>query len=185
MNDDRAYYLNRIIPILKSKFSLTGYYYIRPEYHVICIPIKSKRIFDFLNDLGMPIGDKKNKLRITDVMFNSSKAVKAAILRGLLDTDGCIYARKDENYRYLEVKITSGSKLFLYDIKSVLQEFGLPAYVHWQEKRDAGDVVLRGNNNIERWMAQIGTSHPLIKERYNEWIETGRLLPKNHIKVGS
>lgn len=185
MNDDRTYYLNRVIPILRSKFNLTGYYYTRPEEHVICIPIKSKRIFDFLNDLGMPIGDKKNKIRITDRMFNNSNAVKAAILRGLLDTDGCIYARKDENYRYLEVKITSGTKPFLYDIKSLIRDFGLPAYVHWQEKRDSGDVVLRGNNNIEKWMAKIGTSHPLIRERYNEWILTGKLLPKNPTKTGS
>ncbi len=178
MTDDLHYYLDYVIPILQRRFNLSGYYYKRSSEHVIGIPIKSRLIFDYFNSLGMPIGEKKNKLRITEQIFNSPIDVKASVLRGLLDTDGCLYARKDEDYKYLELKISSGSKSFLYDMGELLNNLDFPAYVHWQNKRDSGDVVLRGNRNIRRWMYNIGTSHPLIKERYGQWIKTGRLLPK-------
>jgi hypothetical protein len=172
LTDDFYYYKDRIIPILRSRFNLKGYYYTREKYHVICIPIRSRAIFDFFASLGMPIGKKKNKIRITKNMFSMSKQNKAAVLRGLFDTDGHMFARKDEGYKYLHIKITSGSYVFLKDIKALMNEFDLPAYIH------GTDVIIRGNSNIKTWMEKIGSSHPVNIKRYNQWQTTRMLLPK-------
>lgn len=109
--------------------------------------------------------------------MKGARSKKAAVLRGLLDTDGCIFARKDEGYRYLHIKITSANKEFLNQLKDMLQDFNLSAYVHWQGDH-GGDVIVRGNKNIKSWMKFIGTSHPIVKQRYESWINTGVLLPK-------
>lgn len=172
MNDDLNYYTLRIIPILKEKFNLSGCYHIRAEDHVICIRIKNKRVFDFFKELGMPIGKKKNKIRITKEMFKSTASAKAAILRGLLDTDGHIFARKDEGYKYPYLEISSGTHRFLEDIKQLILEFGLPAYLH------DTNVLIRGGKNLRLWMEKIGSSHPVHINRYNTWLLEGKLLPK-------
>ena len=172
MTDDLDYYSLRIVPILKEKFNLSGHYRTRSTDHVIYIRIKNKRVFDFFKGLGMPVGKKKNKIRITRKMFKSSASVKAALLRGLLDTDGHIFARKDEGYKYPYLEISSGSDKFLDDIKRLIREFGLPAYIH------DTNVLIRGGKNLKGWMEMIGSSHPVHTNRYDTWLSTGKLLPK-------
>ena len=176
MKDDLDYYDSRILPILKL-FNCKAGYQFRPEYNVITIRINNKKIFTFLKNLGMPVGKKKDKLRISKEIFFSSKETKAAVLRGLLDTDGHMFARKDEGYRYPYIKITSASRLFRKDIKKLIREFGLPAYEHGE------DIQVRGSANVKQWMGLIGTSHPLNMKRYNTWLNTGVLLPKKGLVV--
>jgi len=175
LKDDTKYYEDCIIPILRSKFDLRTNYHARTKENVIYIAIKSKRIFNFFKLLGMPVGKKKDKIRITNTMFNSSSNIKAAILRGLLDTDGHIFARKDEDYKYPHLKITSASNKFLNDIKILINEFNMPAYIH------GDDVLIRGSKNLKKWMKIIGSSHPINNYRYKQWLETGKLLPKHQL----
>ncbi len=171
MYDDLEYYKNKIIPIIRSFNSYVNYRLI-PEQTTIRITIRSRLIFDFLKELGMPVGEKKGQLRITKEMFGSPNVVKAAILRGLLDTDGHIFARKDEDYKYLHLEITSADDRFRKDIIKLIGEFGLRAYEH------DTNVLIRGNANVRHWMKAIGSSHPVHIKRYNRWLNTGKLLPK-------
>jgi len=178
--DDYWYYQRYLVPLLRSKFNLKVNPHIRKNYNVIYTVIGSKRIFDFFKNLGMPVGKKKNKIKVTARMFRSSKNAKAAILRGLLDTDGCIFARKDEGYRYPHIKISNSNLKFLLQLKKLLKQFGLPAYVHW-EGEHGGDVIIRGSKNVKNWMNFIGTSHPVHRRRYVEWLQSGKLLLKSHL----
>lgn len=172
MHDDLEYYKRRLVPLLQSKFKSKTNYHFRPENNVIYLRLKSRGLFNLFNKLGVPVGKKKNKLRITEQIFHSNVSAKAAILRGLLDTDGHIFARKDEGYKYPYLKITSGSSRFLQDLKKLIREFGPPAYIH------GTDVLIRGGGNLSLWMKKIGSSHPMNINRYNTWLSTGRLLPK-------
>ncbi|MDE1833692.1 MAG: hypothetical protein KGH58_04720 [Candidatus Micrarchaeota archaeon] len=170
--DDYGYYFDHLVPLINSKFNIAVHPRIRFDCNTINIFISNKIIFDFFNGLGMPTGHKKGKLEITPKLSHSKKSAKAAILRGLFDTDGHIFARKDEGYRYPHIKITSATPYFLVQLKDLIREFGLPAYIH-----DI-DVQLRGSKNIKKWMELIGTSHPTHQARYASWLETGKLLPK-------
>ncbi|MDE1850514.1 MAG: hypothetical protein KGH54_01825 [Candidatus Micrarchaeota archaeon] len=171
MTDDFAYYTNFLLPLIKDKFNVSPKPTFREEENVIVVAIRSKPIFNFFKKLGMPVGKKLKKIRITKPM-KASTGSRAAILRGLLDTDGHIFARKDEGYKYPYLKITSGSNIFLKNIKSVIRGFGLPAYIH------GDDVQIRGGKNLKIWMQAIGSSHPTHINRYNSWLSTGKLLPK-------
>lgn len=171
-NDDREYYNNFLLPLLHSKFLLKTKARERSYDNTIRIHIRSKKIFDFFQKIGMPVGKKKGKLRISKNILESSKQTKAAILRGLLDTDGQIFARKDENYRYPYLIITSADQTFLKQLKKIIREFDLPAYIH------TSNVVIRGGENLKNWMKLIDSSHPIHKARYEYWKNTGKLFPK-------
>lgn len=176
-NYDLQYYKNFLTPILKSKFNIRLSYRVRKDCNAINMDIHNKQVFMFFKDIGMPIGDKKNKIMLPPKTFSLPKKSKAAILRGLLDTDGCIFARKDEEYKYPHLEISSGTLKFLLQLKKLIRQFGIPAYVHWTNGH-GGNVLLRGSKNVKLWMKQIGSSHPVIKERYNKWLTEGILLPK-------
>ena len=179
--DDFNYYMDFLVPTLKSKFDIAITPRIRSDSNTIYVVINNRKVFEFFKALGMPVGKKKNKISLAGVL-RYDKRVKAAILRGLLDTDGCIFARKDEGYRFLHIKITSATLSFLLQLKKFLKEFELPSYVHWQGVH-GGDIIVRGNRNIKEWMNVIGSSHSMVKKRYNEWVTTGRLLPKNSMLI--
>jgi len=96
---------------------------------------------------------------------------KKMVIRGLLDTDGCFFARKDEDYRYPYILISSAYSDFRKQIVNILRERSYPAYIH------GTNVLVRGAANIHKWMSDIGSSHPKIIKKYEEWIRTGRMLP--------
>jgi hypothetical protein len=188
LKDDFTYYKDYILPILREKFGIKISLKERPVYGSVSAYIGNKMVFDYFKKLGIPIGEKKDKIKIPKQVLDSSLNVKAAVLRGLFDTDGHLFARKDEGYRYPSIKITSASKSFLVQLKGLIREFGLPAYIHMYSRMgeiNGGDVLIRGAGNVKIWMALIGTSHLLNKARYIEWLNTGKLLPKKLYQMGS
>ncbi len=75
----------------------------------------SRPVFDTISALGFPIGVKRDKLRIPDVVKNGSDDEKLSFLLGVLITDGGI--RKNET-----IIFHSGSKLFLEDLTQLFKE---------------------------------------------------------------
>ena len=81
----------------------------------------SKNIFLFLsNELGFPVGKKKDRLRIPNFIFHS-KVFGRAFLRGLFDTDGGFHRH---NPFSAKVEITSHSKEFRQDIANLMITLG-------------------------------------------------------------
>ncbi|MDE1824313.1 MAG: hypothetical protein KGH74_03370, partial [Candidatus Micrarchaeota archaeon] len=62
--DDLEYYQNFLLPTLKSKFNIKLSYRIRKDCNAINMNINNKQVFMFFKNLGMPIGDKKNKIKL-------------------------------------------------------------------------------------------------------------------------
>lgn len=137
---------------------------------VLRIIVNSLRIFKQLSLLDLPVGKKKNP-RIPNSIMALPWGFKRNVIKGLLDTDGCIFARRDEGYRYPYIMITSAHDGVRKQLVEMLRERGYPAYIH------SKDMLVRGSANLRRWMSDIGSSNPKIIKKYEEWINTGRMLP--------
>ena len=75
----------------------------------------SKESFDEISELGIPIGVKRDKLRIPRIILNSQRDSKLNFFLGVLITDGCI--RKNRT-----IIFHSGSKLFLEDLSRLIDD---------------------------------------------------------------
>ncbi|MBT4376369.1 hypothetical protein HOD29_03260 [archaeon] len=75
----------------------------------------SKEIFSQIASLGFPIGLKKYKLRIPDIVWNFNRNEKMLFIKGVIITDGSI--RKQGN-----VLFHMGSKDFLDDLSNLIYE---------------------------------------------------------------
>ncbi len=141
----------------------------RNSSNTTILQTSTKRVFDWFIENGFPVG-KKDGIVIPKKLLGLPKNKLNKIIRGIFDTDGCISARKDENYRYPYIFISSSSIVLREQIKDILRQQKIPAYVH----KDT--VVVRGIKNFNKWFELIGSSNLRNLKRYKEFQTSGRLL---------
>ncbi len=135
------------------------------------LSVRSRFVYEWLLRLGYPVGKKPKDFALPEAVVKLPVENLNALLRGFLDTDDHINARKDENYKYPYVTIKSYSAPLRGQIKEILRKQGIPAFIH------AESVSVRGIKNIHKWFDLIGSSNPRITDKYKEFCETGRILP--------
>ena len=130
-HSDFNYYKNFIQPMFQKHFNLRGRLFIRKDnstrYH-----IRSKRVFDFFESLGIPVG-KKGALLAIPSQIVSNKALAIACIRGIWNTDGSIYRRYTKiypsqkrfygNYLVMELKMIAGP--LVLQVKEILDSIGV------------------------------------------------------------
>lgn len=129
----------------------------------------SKKLVDFLVLMGMIKGHKiHNGLRIPEWILEDKKFWKPFI-RGLFDTDGCVYLdrhyRENKTYKHIGWTISSNADKLIIDIISVLKKLGYsPSYRESQHS-----VYLRKQMEISRYFEEIGTHNPKHLSRYRQF----------------
>lgn len=137
--------------------------------HAINVVVSSKSLVKFLHSQGLPIGNKlKNNLAIPPWVLSNKKYQKAFI-RGLFDTDGCVYLdihrRQDTIYKHIGWAITSHAPLLVQGIIAVLRGLSFsPSYRVTQRS-----VYLRRQEEIARYFSEIGTSNQKHYQRYHRF----------------
>lgn len=167
---DRRYFEKHLLPIVKRLFRVKIKLYFRKDSNVVDLVTKSRNVSSWLIERDFPLG-KKTELRIPNWITSKPPEKINNVIRGLFDTDGCISARKDERYKYPYIFIASESEILKNQIKTILREQGLPAYIHGHS------VVVRGCKNIKKWFNLIGSNNPRNYRRYQRWLKKGYLRP--------
>lgn len=157
---------NLIEKIFNDKPSLK----VRTDERSIVIVLSSKAASKYLHQLGMPMGNKiKANIAVPSWVINSKK-YSIAFLRGLFDTDGCIYLDRHKIngkiYLHLGWVITSYSRQLRKDIVSILTKLGfLPT-----NRATQTSVFLRRQAEIKKYFMQIKTSNSKHLMRYQKFI---------------
>jgi hypothetical protein len=168
---DKEYFDYFLVPMLHELFKTNVKPRKRKWENTIDLVSCASNVSGWLVRHGFPVGKKYN-LQIPPSIMSMPPEKKNNVIRGLFDTDGCVAARKDEEYKYPYVFIWAKNKKLREQIKEILREQGMPAYLH-------GDaVVLRGCNNFKIWFKKIGSSNPRNIKKYDEWLSTGKIIPK-------
>lgn len=90
---------------------------ISKQKNILRLRTYSKKLSFFLNkEYGLPLGSKSGKLKVPRQFFKSKCLLKAYI-RGLFDTDGSFYIRRNKD---AVVEIISIDKSYLNNIRAVL-----------------------------------------------------------------
>lgn len=165
-------YLKYLQIEISSRYGTYVYYYDYKDRNLCFLSIKNKQISLFLHKFGFPMGLKYGKLKIPNKLLNLPWKKKKMILRGLFDTDGSIFAKKREKYRYPHICISLKDKKVLRQTRVILRDKNYPCWI-------GGDnLFLRGNENIKRWFLDVGSSNERNLFKYRYWIKNG-IMPKN------
>ena len=166
-------YLKELKEKIKKEYNLHSYYYEYKDKNVCNLIIRNKKFCLELNKkFKFPIGLKYKKLLISSKILNLNWDIKKFVIRGLFDTDGSIFARKDEEYKYPHIVITSKNIYLLNQIKTLLRGRGYPAHIN------GNDVRIKGISNAKLWFSDIGSSNQRNLIKYNYFLKRG-YLPAN------
>lgn len=148
---EEKYIANHIFPLYKKIYNIN----LKPSrrHNVSGFEIYSNSICEFKNKvLGIPYGKKINKIEIPEkVLATKNKDIYYAIIRGMFDTDGCVYLRYK---RYPIISITIKSKKLINQLKHMLDKLGyIPSVYKWT-------ITLNGPTMLKKWIKDIYSNNP-------------------------
>lgn len=174
--EDRAY-AARIQRMVKKLFGISSVLYILKEKGRADIVVTAKNLVEFLQKKGIKKGDKvKNQINVPEWIFKR-KEYQAACLRGLFDTDGCIYrhtyAVNGKKYRYIKMCFRNYSIPILMSLTKILKHLGF--YPRLDKKHKS--VYLHKPSEVNKYFLKVGTTNPRYHNKYKKFFSAkiGRL----------
>lgn len=163
--EDRPY-ADWICKLAQRLFSLTPTHLIREQLGAADLLVSSTELVDFLVQHGVPRGHKlRHGLSIPKWVMENSR-YRLACLRGLIDTDGSIYAHRyrvnGTAYQYAKICFSSASPDLLSDVYRVLKEAG------YSPRLKSRCVYLERSSDVDRYLSEIGTHNPRYQRRYED-----------------
>ncbi|MEK6896225.1 MAG: LAGLIDADG family homing endonuclease [Nanoarchaeota archaeon] len=160
---DVQYYNELIIPTFKSVVpDLKPHIYSSyGKVNGVRIVFYSKDLFNFFkHGFGFVPGKKAHTIAIPDRIMQSKDELVRATIRGIFDTDGCVFIDKRKSYKlyYPRIALQTVSKDLYNQLVSYLsRHFSL--YNTFNEKRQIYIIEIYGINQVKRWMDLIGFSN--------------------------
>jgi hypothetical protein len=122
IRNDREYYNHHVQLLYKKLYGIKVHVRDMPSTGVLGFQLWSTPLVKFKHEnFGLPLG-KKIDIRIPE-MFLKTPEFKISILRGVFDTDGCIYLENKRNKKYPRVEIRNTSETLIEQISVILKEF--------------------------------------------------------------
>lgn len=164
-----AKYARYVSDLCKKLFGILPVMRRRKGSKTLVILLASTSVVDFLVSQGLSRGNKiKNGLNIPDWIFKNESFQKLC-LRGLVDTDGCIYIHKhrvcDKLYKNIGLSFSSHSPELISFMMTTLEKFGIIAYITGR----GTDVYIYQKDYIAKYLKIFGTSNNRIRSVYKKW----------------
>lgn len=157
--DEQEYYRSVVVPLVHALFDIPLHPKRRSGGGNGSFGVMScnRQITGFLSRY-FPVGKKSRTVRIPEEILNGSADLQYAFIRGLFDTDGCLwfnrhYTRK--YYFYPKLAISSASIRLRDEVLDLLHDLGFAAHGWDDAKRGNYQLCLAGKRNIHRWMHTI------------------------------
>jgi intein/homing endonuclease len=162
-------YSKYIASLCKKLFDVEPAIRKRKNANALVISLTSTSVVDFLVVNGLPRGNKlKNGLAIPSWVLNKSLYRKACV-RGLVDTDGCIFIHthkvKGKRYDNIGLTFTSYSLELIIQVAEILQEFGVAPHI----SKSGRDIYIYQADAVFRYLKIFGTSNNRISFVYKKW----------------
>ena len=177
--DEKQYYQDFIIPAFSNNFGMKGRLLQRKGEHATRYHMKSRKVFSYFQSLGLPIGKKPDNLKIPEIML-ANKEFALACVKGIWDTDGCIYQRYKRQYSYhpkhyshhLVLQLKMKAKPLLSQVKMILAAEGINSNAIRREK-SAAVLRITDQKSIHLFLSKVGfrNGHHLRRlERFRQLI---------------
>lgn len=166
-------YLTKVMPtILRKLFKVKSHFYFRKDSRTMVLNFYSKLLFCLLTKrFGFIAGNKTYTVKIPEEILQAGEQFIFRTIRGIFDTDGCVFFDKRKPYKnpYPRVTLQIASEPLFLQLKTFLERH-FPLYTYYRPKRRLFAVEVYGHKQFEKWMKLIGFSNQRhlnrIKENY-------------------
>ncbi len=176
--NDYDYFNNVLKTLIKDVFDKDVSIRFRKNYNIVFIYFQSPEIFNILKSTGFPVG-KKGEIRIPKNLLNLDWKITKCIIRGLIDTDGCVYFTKNgsETYSYPAIDFRSISQTLINQMYELLKRNGFNPYKRYTH------LILYGKNNFDKWLSEIGFSNFNHISKTRVWKLNGECKPDKNLNL--
>ncbi len=165
---DKDYLEKRLRPIIKKKCPENKpKIYFKKGKRGMELRVFSKRLFEDLKRLGFNPGKKSHTVRIPKQVLENKKHTRATI-RGIFDTDGCLYIDRRKRYKvpYPRITLQSASIGLIGQIESFLSK-DYKTYVNTQNRDGYRNYIeIYGHKQLGKFLKQIGFSNARHTSKY-------------------
>ncbi|HUY05361.1 MAG TPA: LAGLIDADG family homing endonuclease [Candidatus Paceibacterota bacterium] len=157
-------YASYVTELIEKLFRVKPRIYHLFKKSVNNIVVSRKELVQYSHELGLPIGNKvKQQFDIPEwIKLNQNYSI--ACLRGLVDTDGCVFTHKYRVkgtwYAYKKLSFTSASKPLRQSIHDLLRK------LEFHPRMAGEDVRLDRVEDMKRYFKLIGSHNPKHLRRY-------------------
>lgn len=162
-------YADFMVRLIKRLFSIVPSINYRRIENTGNVVISSSNVVELLKQHGIKVGDKTKWGKAPEWIWQN-RLYQAAYLRGLMDTDGCVYHHKykvnGKWYSFTKIAFTSYSAPLRETIFHMLKN------LIFSPKLYGNRVYLYKRAEVDRYFKEIGTNNPRYLERYNRFSVT-------------
>jgi len=165
--DDKEYG-KFVINLIKKLFNTHIGVYHYKKYSVIRYVVSRIELVKFCTEkLGLKKGNKIKQQIDIPGWIKKDKKYSIACVRGLIDTDGCVfdhkYKVKGKWYSYKKISFTSYSKPLRIFVFNILKKNGLNPRLAWDR-----DVRLDSKKDMQKYFQIFGSNNPKHLRKYNK-----------------
>jgi intein/homing endonuclease len=152
---EHAHYIQQL---LKDLFGVPATLTLRKDKKACTVLASSKELCNFFEGQGIPKGNKLRKGMRIPQWVDSNRDYRYAFVRGLIDTDGCVYFDrhrvKEVSYSSVCIAFTNASNILLSYVEEMLKSEGL------HPTRWGRNIRLRRRSEVLWYAREIGFSNP-------------------------
>jgi len=154
----------------------------RPNQNTLVLVCSSIDLVDFLVKKGSVRGNKIVQQIDIPNWINSNSEYKKAFVRGLVDTDGCLFIHKHITKNVLCNNIgfcfTNSCKKLIISMARIFKEFGINPHIADKGRR----IYLYSFKDVVSYLNIFGSSNPRIFKKYLQWINIKKYRDDNIVK---
>jgi hypothetical protein len=170
--DDAEHYYKRITELYMKLYGISLNIRKMESTGVIGFQIWNDDLVDFKHKIGLPLG-KKNELNIPTILNN--RLLFFSFMRGLFDTDGCLFLEKRNKKLYPRIEIRTVSQKLCSQMVSNFSKYGFPckSFKHVRKEKKWNDIyIIRFNGipNLRKWWILIGSNNPKHLKKFTKFI---------------
>jgi hypothetical protein len=175
LKDEKKYMINYIKPLFEKVFKIKMN--VKQTTNTIYVWKQSKDLVYTLNKYGLPAGNKKNKNVKIPVWIMSNNLFLSSCLRGLFDTDGCVYPKNKTNL-YPTIWISSTIPSLRFSITKACEKLGF-RISKWRKTRN--DSCIDKREDVFNFFNKIKPNNPKHIARWLKFNKPPSSSPVNQI----
>ncbi len=171
---DDLLYADYVTNLIKKLFGVTPKRYKKKSKQAINIVVSRKKLSEFCQKLGLPIGNKIGGGAHIPRWVSMNQKYIIGCMRGLFDTDGSFfihsYVSKGRKYSYLKISFSNASPPLIDDVFSSLQKLKICARV----SKNCREVLIESKKDVHKFIKIIGTHNPKHQNKIRRVAPNGK-----------
>ncbi len=173
-NKDDLLYSKFVRKMMQELFGIKPAITKRPNFSVNVLIASRVGMVQYLHSLGLVIGNKIKQEVDIPAWIKENKEFQIACMRGLVDTDGCIfqnnYKVNGKWYHYKKLAFTSASLPLRNSVFSMLKDFGFSPSI-----TQSRDVRLNSKTDMKHYFELIGSHNQKHLEKWRSVVKSGSM----------